>query len=394
MRVGEQRKRFGLVRFARDSQRLKNYWRSVAAETMGLAPKATWIAPEDAIEGYEDLWKNANVSTDTLVYNKNASQIPQRVAPPPVPTSLLQEAQMNQQDIKDTTGLHDASLGIRSNEVSGKAIQARQREGDVATITYHDNLNSSIQECGDVLNQLIPLAYDTMRTVRIIGIDDREKIMTINDPNDDESPDVTGGKYDVSLHTGPSFTTQRQEALDAMLTLMQTSPNLMGIIGDLVAENMDWPGAHQIAERLRKTIPQELLGDEDKPEPTPEQRAQMQAQAAQAEQAQAMQQAQLEDAVAQLEHAAKMREIELAEAQEKLDLAEAKTLEQRSQTVKAAAMAKIAQIEAETAGPMARQKMHLAERAASAKEASSETRGAGSRPTDDRSNKATQGKDQ
>jgi hypothetical protein len=384
IRVGDDRVRFGLVRYSKDSQRLKNYWRSVAAETLALAPKAQWSVGEDAIEGREEEWRNAHITGDPLlIHNKNVGEggRPQRVDPPAVPAALLQEAQMNQQDIKDTTGLHDASLGMRSNEVSGRAINARQREGDVATVIYHDNLNHSIQEAGDILNQLIPICYDTMRTVRVVGPDEKDKLITLNDPNDEDSPDISKGKYDVSLETGPSFTTQRQEAADAMLAIVQTAPGLMEVAGDLIVKSQDWPGAYEISERLKRAMPKELTADPNDPQqPTPEEMAQ-------AEQAQAMQMAQMEEAAAQLEHAAALREAELAEAQAKAaqaasDAKRAKEDAERAEAdkMKSLSDAKRAAVEAAAAPALVAQKISLAERAASAKETSQRGAGPQQRP--------------
>lgn len=374
--VGDDRVRYGLVRYAKDSQRLKNYWRSKAAEAIALAPLAQWISPDDAIEGREEDFRGAHLTGDTLlVYNKNASGKPERVEPVPIPAALLNEAQMNTQDIKDTTGLHDASLGMRSNEISGRAIQARQREGDVATIIYHDNLNASIQEGGDVINQLIPLAYDTMRTLRVIGPDDKHKALTVNDPNDEDSPDITKGKYDVSLETGPSFTTQRQEAADAMMAIVQTAPQLMAVAGDLIVKHQDWPGAQEIAERLKRSMPPELTAEEgEEHQPTEEevQQAQIQEQ---------MQHAQLQDAAEQLEHASKMRKFELEKseaeaatavaqtgiAQANVLAAEAAADKAEADADAAEANAQRARIEAKMAPIEKRHKMALAERTASAK---------------------------
>src|SRR6185312_17156093 len=97
---------------------------------------------------------------------------PQLIPPPPVEASLLNEAATNTQDMKDVTGIHDASLGIRSNETSGRAIQARQREGDVASLTFYDNGDAAIIEAGDVANQLIPQVIDGTRTMLLIGEDE------------------------------------------------------------------------------------------------------------------------------------------------------------------------------------------------------------------------------
>src|SRR3546814_14812192 len=117
--IGGRRVRYGLVRFMKDAVRLKNFWRSVAAEQLGYAPKAKWIAPESAVEGREDQFRQAHLSRDPLlIYNDGAESPPELIPPPPVEASLLNEAAINSQDMKDVTGIHDASLGMRSNERS------------------------------------------------------------------------------------------------------------------------------------------------------------------------------------------------------------------------------------------------------------------------------------
>lgn len=344
IRVGEDRVRFGLTRFAKDSQRLKNYWRSKAAESIALAPQAQWIADSGAVEGREkEFRENASSGDPLLVYNKNTEK-PDRVDPPAIPAALINEANMNQQDIKDTTGLHDASLGIASNEVSGKAINARKAEGDVATVTYHDNLNQSILELGDICNQMIPLCYDTVRTVRVIGEDDKHKLVTINDVSDPASVNITEGKYDVVLDTGPSFATQRMEAQEALMAILQTSPDLMQVIGDKVIENMDIPGSTEIAARMKRVVPKEVLTEEEQaelagsqPQQGPSEEEMM---------AQQMQQAQLQEAAAQLQHAEAMRQQELRENEARVRKAEAEAEIAESNVRKAAADAEAAEAKA------------------------------------------------
>lgn len=345
IRVGDDRVRFGLTRFAKDSQRLKNYWRSVSAEVLALAPKQQWFGPAKAFEGYEEEFRNAHKSGDPILKYNDAvgpDQKPQRMDPPQQNGAVLAEAQMNQQDIKDTTGLQDASLGMRSNEISGRAIQARKQEGDVATIIYHDNLNAAIQEGGDVLNQLIPICYDTLRELRVIGVDDQAKLVTLNDPNSDESPNIGDGKYDVTLTTGPSYTTQREQAADAMMQAIQVAPQLMQIAGDLIVDAQDWPGHTQIAARLKQTIPDNLLTPDElkqrMEERQQEQAANPAAQQAQEQQQQAqqLQQAEIAD---QLQHAQGMRKLELEQEMAKSVKAQADAQ---------AAQAQPAMIEAQT----------------------------------------------
>ena len=258
--VGGRRIRYGLVRFMKDPARLKNFWRSVAAEQLGYAPKAQWIAPESAVEGREDVFRKAHMTRDPLIiYNDGAEAPPQRLDPPAPQAALLNEANVNSQDMKDVTGIHDASLGIRSNETSGRAIQARQREGDIASLTFYDNANAGLLEAGDVINQLIPQIYDGTRVIRAIGEDESIKFLRINDPMNPDSIDLSVGQFDVALSTGTSYTTRRVEAAQAMMDAIQVWPQLMSVAGDLVAKAQDWPGADKLAERLKKTIPPQFL---------------------------------------------------------------------------------------------------------------------------------------
>lgn len=265
--IGTKRVRWGLVRFARDPAKLKNYWRSVSAEMLALAPKGKWLANTDAInEDREDDFRKAATSADPLLLYEGNNP-PQWIAPPQVPAAILNEAAMSAQDMKDVTGLHDASLGARSNETSGKAILARQKEGDVATFIYHDNLNAAIAEGGRVVNELIPITFDTARTIRVVGEDDAVKVQRINDPMNPDSVDINQGKYDVHVETGPSYSTKRVEAAESMMAFVQAVPQSAAITGDLIAKAQDWPMADIIAERLKKMIPPQILEGEEGQEP-------------------------------------------------------------------------------------------------------------------------------
>jgi hypothetical protein len=180
-------------------------------------------------------------------------------------------------DIKSTTGYYDSSLGATSNERSGRAILARERQGDTGSYHYVDNLARAIRYVTRQLVDLIPKIYDTQRIARIVGIDGETGTVRI-DPMQQEpvrkivdqagiviekiyNPSV--GKYDVAVTTGPSYLTKRQEAMEAMSQILQANPNLWQVAGDLFVKNMDWPGAQEIAKRLAKTIDPKLLADPD-----------------------------------------------------------------------------------------------------------------------------------
>ena len=273
----------GLVRNAKDAQRMYNYWVSQEAEMLALAPKAPFIGYGGQFEGYEDKWKTANttnwpyleVNPDVTDGQGSALPLPQRAQPPMASSGLLQAKSGASEDIKSTTGQYNASLGQGGNERSAKAIMARQREGDVGTYHYGDNLTRGVRHIARQLVDLIPKIYDTRRVARIIGEDGETKMATI-DP-EQEMPvrqirDAEGividtiynpsvGKYDVVATTGPGYATKRQEALEAMGLLLQGNPSLWAVAGDLFVKNMDWPGAQEMANRFKKTIDPKLLSD-------------------------------------------------------------------------------------------------------------------------------------
>jgi len=278
----------GLVRNAKDAQRMYNYWASQEAEMLALAPKAPFIGYGGQFEGYEDKWKTANtqnwpyleVNPDVTDGQGAVLPLPQRAQPPMASSGLLQAKAGAAEDIKSTTGQYNASLGMGSNERSGKAILARQREGDVGTYHYGDNLARGVRHIARQLIDLIPKIYDTQRVARIIGEDGETKMVKINP--DQPQPvnkivDQQGvviekiynpgvGKYDVVATTGPGYATKRQEALEAMAQLLQGNPQLWQVAGDLFVKNMDWPGAQEMSKRFAKTIDPKLMGDsEDNP---------------------------------------------------------------------------------------------------------------------------------
>jgi hypothetical protein len=192
-------------------------------------------------------------------------------------TGLIQAKMGASDDIKSTTGQYDSSLGATSNERSGRAILARERQGDVGTYHYVDNLARAIRYTTRQIVDMIPKIYDTQRVARIIGVDgetnmvkiDPTQPMPMRELRDPNNPDVVidkiynpgVGKYDVCVTTGPSYMTKRQEALDAMTHLLQGNPQLWAVAGDLFIKNMDWPGAQEMAQRFAKTIDPKLLAD-------------------------------------------------------------------------------------------------------------------------------------
>jgi hypothetical protein len=259
--VDGRRRLRSLVRDAKDPQRMFNYWRSASTELVALAPKAPFIGPKGAFETDGAKWATANVQSHAYI-EYDGMMPPQRQPFAGVPAGALQEAMNASDDMKAIMGLYDASLGARSNETSGRAIMARQREGDVSTYHYIDNLSRAIRHAGRILLDLIPKVYATARVVRVLGPDGLAQNVGVGGGRAGEQLksvariyDLAAGTYDLTVRSGPSFTSRREEAATQMIELIRAYPPAASVMGDLLARNLDWPGADEIAERLSGLLP-------------------------------------------------------------------------------------------------------------------------------------------
>ena len=261
-----------MIADAIDSQRMFNYWRSAETELVALAPKAPWVGPVGFIpEGHEEKWESANTrSFPYLEYEPSSGGAPTRQPFAGVPAGALQEALNASDDIKATTGIYDASLGARSNETSGKAILARQREGDNANFHFPDNLNRAIQYAGQVAVEIIPHVYSPQKTIRILGEDSKEDVIQLvqegqerNYQGANKLYDLSVGRYDVAVKAGPSYASQREETRETLIEIMRSVPDAGPYIGDIVMEHLDFQGADRVAKRLKMLLPEEIRSAED-----------------------------------------------------------------------------------------------------------------------------------
>lgn len=284
--VNGKRELEGIVRHMKDPQRMYNFWSSAETEAIALAPKSPFIAAEGQIEDYEHEWNTANTRNHSVLRYKPVSINGQPVPPPqrnvfePAVQAITNAKMMSLNDMKGTTAIYDPSLGNAGNEVSGIAIQRRTLQSDMANFHYIDNLSRSKRHLGRILIDIIPYIYDNERVARVIGEDDQEKMVKFNTPYVDPDTGETVlyrfdvGKYDVAVDDGPSLMTRRQEAAQSILDVIRVYPALAQYASDLLVKNMDWPGAQEFADRLKKTIPPELL-DEKKMQVPPQVQAQM-----------------------------------------------------------------------------------------------------------------------
>ena len=260
--IDDKRKKYGLVRFAKDPQRMYNFWRTSMTESVALAPKAKWLLAEGQDEGHENEWAMANIkSTPVLRYKQKdiegqPAPAPTRLQPEPPPTGIMEAAGAISADLQMVLGVLDPNQ-LPSGNISGKALQGQQNQVDLSNFHFYDNMTRSIRQTGKIILDLIPKIYDTERVMRIIGSDGQPDMTTINQANEigEVLNDVTVGEYDVVMDTGPGFQTKRQQAVESMMPLLTGNAELFNIAGDLVFRNMDFPGADVIADRLAAMNP-------------------------------------------------------------------------------------------------------------------------------------------
>lgn len=295
-----RRKSFSLTYQGRDPQIRYNFHITALTEYTALQPKAPWIAydeqltPQQVSQFTLSNIKNFPILFAKMTYDKagNLIPLPQRAPPPTGSSAMTQEALMAMDGIKATLGIFDASLGNQGNETSGKAILARQAEGDNATFHFVDNLATSIRQVGRILIDLYPRLYSEKTIARILGDDDEPAMVPLNQPVIQQGKkflplpegmaqenitgsymlDLNAGQYDVVVTIGPSFASRRQEMQASMLELFRLNPTVFQGMADIYFRNSDFDGAQELAERAKKLLPPELR------EETPESAMLMQAQ--------------------------------------------------------------------------------------------------------------------
>jgi Phage P22-like portal protein len=348
VRVGRDVYRHGIVRYARDLQRMENYYASAETEVIALQPKAPWLGTKKQFQDHYDQWEVAN--TDNLPFleytpDAAASGPPSRIQPPVASQAIMEGKLRNSEDMKAVIGIYDTSLGAKSNETSGIAIQRRDQQGDTGTYVYHDNFALAIERTAEIVNELFPKIYDTQRTIRILGDDGKPDLVEINKPQMVDGVtkilnDISSGSYDVMMEQGPSYATKREQAQAGMTEFIRALPQAAGVVGDIYAKVMDFPDADGFGERMEYLMPPELRAKIEADKKQREQASGQQKPPSPEEQQQAAAQQQ------QQELAQQAMQMQLAEGQAKVAKAEADAEAAKANARKAIADADRAETEA------------------------------------------------
>jgi hypothetical protein len=281
----------GLIRNNKETQIMLNTVKTVTLEMIARAPKNPWLVAEGSVDNHRDEWASVNILdlpylTYAIVADDHQTPLPppiRQTAEPPI-QGMLQVMSTLENDIKSANAMYDPTMGEKmANDQSGVAIKALQQAGSVAHYNYSDNLSRAIRVIGHQLLDLIPKIYSEERVIRIIGIDDKHKLITINgqpQPGTEQNHemdengvakvyDVTTGEYDVTVDTGPSYTTRRQENLNVLTELAMKNQMVMQFCTADIIRLMDFPESATIADMLDKMKPPQLQTDKNgQPSPT------------------------------------------------------------------------------------------------------------------------------
>ena len=330
------------VYYAIDAQHSYNYERSTAIEYSALTAKAPWLVTQKQIEMWRDQWDNANnTPVPYLVHTPDTAMPngPQRIEPPAPSAANMQNSQIAATDIQRTTGVFNAQVGEQSNIVSGVGLSEQQHQGTTSTFIFPDNLRAAIEHCGRVLIDWAPEVYDTERTLRIINSEDDIELISINQKKQnlllgvtEVLNDITVGEYDVIVTAGKAFASRRREAVDGLIKWAQAFPQQAPMVADKVLESMDVPGGEVMAERIKRSLPPQIVNDPDSPEG---QQAAAQAQQQQ-QQAQQLQQQMIQSKI----------QVEQGKNQASLAKSSADVQKADAEVIKAKSDIDIAQIEA------------------------------------------------
>ena len=271
-----------LIRDAKDAQRMLNYWRTASTELTALAPRVPFIGRKGTFKSDARKWATVNSQNHAFIEYDGETPPMRQPMDGSRAIGAIQEALNAQDDMKAILGIYDASLGAAGNETSGRAIIARQKEGDTSNFHFIDNLSRAIEHGGRILIDLIPTVYSGARMIRVLGRDNKASAVQLGQPLVVKGPDgrsqtdeaglpltricdLARGKYDLTVETGPSYASRREETADQILKMIQAYPPAAPVLGDLLAKNLDWPDADEVARRLHALLPPQLLAAEGQP---------------------------------------------------------------------------------------------------------------------------------
>jgi hypothetical protein len=264
-----RRNRKSIITDARTSQKLYNYVTAQEILDFRNAPSSRFLISAEGLSGHEDQYRNINDPDETLLVYNAFNEAREPIPPPqfvrfdPNIQNYLAAKQAYEQDIQQLTRTPAAMLGESMGaQESGEKIKQLKMQSGLANSHAGRGLKLAVQAMYREIIDCLPHVYSQHQAMRIIGPDDKQSVVWINqhladNPKPDPKTgrvrmlDLSDGRYDVIADVGPSYHTQQEETADRIVNLLPTMPQLTQLAPDVILKLLNLgPQAQEAIDRV------------------------------------------------------------------------------------------------------------------------------------------------
>lgn len=229
----------GIVRLAKDPQRLRNLQLSYLADIVSMSPREKPIFTAEQIQGFEDMYEQSGADNNLPYLLQNALDVNGQLLPfgavggikaPDVPPALMMSIAESRAAVDDVAGA-GLPQDITDTDLSGKAVQALQKRMDMQSYTYQDNHKFAMRRDGEIYASMAKDIHDVQQDVTLVKVDGTKSKETINkeEMNYDTfereiSNDISKMTFDVYANAGPSFESVKEQNKEELKELINGVP--------------------------------------------------------------------------------------------------------------------------------------------------------------------------
>ena len=245
----------GMVEDLLDPQREINKRRSSQIDAVTRTANAGWLVHENALDDEQaENWENNSAAPGFIGKWKGESyHKPDRItqAAPPLAAERLEQRATD--DLRDISGINESLLGQDGKVHSGRAIEARQRQGVLSIQTYMDNMSRTRELVGRKKLELIQNHYTEARLIRTLSEDGTQQQIVINelDLAGRVLNNVSIGKYSLSIDETPLSASFIAAQFEELMEMVEKGVLPVEVIMDVAVEVSSIPQKESIKARLR-----------------------------------------------------------------------------------------------------------------------------------------------
>lgn len=257
----------GITMKMMDYNRVLNYAKSREIEEGALAPRKKLVMTKKHAEGNVKQLQSMNTSSDPVLFvnpDPEAGFAPYETAGPQVNPHLNAVSNDMAMGLLVTAGVNNAMNGDFASRMSEDALRMQIDRGIATTRKWVNALARGIRRTGQLLNEAIPVVYDTKRMFNILNIDGTEEEVILNDEMYDQQTqqmvklnNLAQGRYQVFCNAGQAYGNRLEAARDALVELAKVDPTFVQLAGDIMAKSIDAPYMDEIAKRKRAIMLQQ-----------------------------------------------------------------------------------------------------------------------------------------